>query len=294
MNLDLIVVGNLAEDEVFGESYYGGSAGNIALNAQAIGLNTGIISNYGEDDFSHRYLSHLKDEGVDTSLLRQDLKTLARCVVSSSANHSSSKEWFDNGTSEALARLQLDEHQTQSVANSRYLHLTTTPASLALDLSRIKRQDGSIIGYEPGPRIGDDGSYFNKEVFRRSDILFVNEEELYILNEQFGVDALRKTMRHNQSIVATKGHNGVDVISKVDRQHFASRPVPEELVLDSNGAGDAFKSGFYFGLSKTDDLETAVKYGSILGAYIVQKHGALFEAEDIQIVQNELKTFRER
>lgn len=210
MNLDLIVAGNLAEDEIFGESYYGGSAGNIALNAQAIGLNTGIISNYGEDSFSQRYLSHLNDKGVDTSLLRQDLKTLARCVVSSSVNHSSSKEWFDNGTSEALAHLQLDKHQIRSVANAQYLHLTTTPASLALDLSRVGRRDDGIIGYEPGPRIGDDGSYFSEEVFRRSDILFVNEEELLILDEYFGVEALRKTMRHKQSIIATKGHNGVE------------------------------------------------------------------------------------
>ena len=288
MNLDLVVAGNLAEDKIFGESYYGGSAGNIALNAQAVGLNTGIISNYGEDDFSHRYLSHLKDEGVDISLLRQDLKTLARCVVSSSANHSSSKEWFDNGTSEALAHFQLDEHQAQSVASSRYLHLTTTPASLALNLSHIKRKDGGIIGYEPGPRIGDDESYFDEEVFRRSDILFVNEEELCILDEQFGVNSLRKTMRHDQSIIATKGRDGVDVIRKAGRQHFASRSIPEELVLDSNGAGDAFKSGFYLGLSKTDNLEIAVKYGATLGAYIIQKYGALFEAEDMRVVQNKL------
>ena len=55
--MELVVAGNLAEDVIFGKSHYGGSAGNIALNASVFGLETGVVSNYGRDDFSRQYIS---------------------------------------------------------------------------------------------------------------------------------------------------------------------------------------------------------------------------------------------
>ncbi|MFA5015222.1 MAG: PfkB family carbohydrate kinase [Actinomycetota bacterium] len=48
-------------------------------------------------------------------------------------------------------------------------------------------------------------------------------------------------------------------------------------LVDSNGAGDAFKSGFYVGLARTDRIDTAVEYDNILGAHIVRQQGALID-----------------
>lgn len=282
MSIDLVVAGNLAEDVIFNESHYGGSAGNIALNASLFGLRTGIVSNYGKDTFSTKYVEYLKSRGVQTELLQPGLKSLAQCVVSSNINHSSSKEWIDNGTSTALRDFEPTNHQRKIIEHSRYLHLTTTPASLALKLSGIQRGEG-VMGYEPGPRLGDDDTYFDEVVFSRSDFLFVNEEELQILDQMIGVSALKKRMRDKQSIIATLGGDGVELITCSNQKHYSVHAVEEPAIIDSNGAGDAFKSGFYVGLSRTNNIQTAIEYGAILGSHIIQKQGALLEAGAVEL-----------
>ena len=79
-------------------------AGNIALNARLHGLETGVVSNLGSDRFSAQYRYYLRERGVTTDLIHDSLDTIAQCVVSSNINHSSSKKWIDNGTSEALRK----------------------------------------------------------------------------------------------------------------------------------------------------------------------------------------------
>jgi sugar/nucleoside kinase (ribokinase family) len=208
---------------------------------------------------------------------------MAQCVVTSSANHSSSKEWIDNGTSEALKRFVPLDHQRETIAQSRFLHLTTTPSTLALILSEIERPAG-MLGYEPGPRLGDEDVYFDETVFRRSDILFVNEEELSILEDTIGAIALKRMMHEDQVIVATKGKDGAELITKSSKRFYPVESVPKERVLDSNGAGDAFKSGFYVGMVKTGRIDKAVDYGNTLGARIVQREGALLEPSDAELL----------
>lgn len=284
MKIDLLVAGNLAEDVVFGKSHYGGSAGLIALNANTFGLSTGVISNYGQDSFSRQYVDYLESRGVSTELLQPGLQSIAQCVVSSSENHSSSKQWIDNGTSHALEELVPSEEQCKIIAEARFLHLTTTPRSLALILSGIYRPSG-ILGYEPGPRVGDEDGYFDEIVFQKSDMLFVNEEELRILEGRIGAATLKRMMHEDQMIIATKGKDGTEVITKTGRQLYPVDSVPQSRVLDSNGAGDAFKSGFYVGLAKTGRIDVAIEYGNTLGAHIVQKEGALLEPTDIEMLE---------
>jgi sugar/nucleoside kinase (ribokinase family) len=277
--MELVVAGNLAEDVVFGKSHYGGSAGNIALNASVFGLETAIVSNYGRDSFSGQYVAYLKSRNVNVDLLQPGIESIAQCIVRSSANHSSSKEWVDNGTSEALKAYVPTEVQRKRIEGARFLHLTTTPGSLATILSGIDRP-GGMLGYEPGPRLGDEDEYFLESVFRKSDVLFVNEEELRNLENTVGAVALRGMLRDGQYIVATKGKDGAELIMNGSTRFYPVDAVPGSSVVDSNGAGDAFKSGFYVGLAKTGNIDNAIEYGNILGSHLVQRRGALIDEQD--------------
>ncbi len=282
--MELVVAGNLAEDVIFGKSHYGGSAGNIALNASIFGLETGVVSNYGRDDFSRQYISYLDSRNVSVELLQPGIEHIAQCIVSSNANHSSSKEWVDNGTSEALKAYVPTETQRAIIAGSRFLHLTTTPGSLATILSSIERPNG-ILGYEPGPRLGDEDEYFLESVFRKSDVLFANEEEMQNLESVMGALTLRRMLRDGQYIVATKGKDGTELISNADKRFYSVESVIETEVVDSNGAGDAFKSGFYVGLARTGKIDTAIEYGNVLGAHIVKRQGALISEGEQNLLQ---------
>jgi sugar/nucleoside kinase (ribokinase family) len=159
------------------------------------------------------------------------------------------------------------------------LHLTTTPGSLAKLLSDIERPSG-VLGYEPGPRLGDEDGYFLETVFRKADILFANEEEMQTLENTLGALTLRRMLSDDQFIVATKGKEGTELITNSRKQFFPVDSVPEGKIIDSNGAGDAFKSGFYVGLVETGNISNAIEYGNILGAHIVQRQGALLDEDD--------------
>ena len=47
-----------------------------------------------------------------------------------------------------------------------------------------------------------------------------------------------------------------------------------EDVKDTNGAGDNFQAGFFYGLYKKLDLETCLKIGNFLAANIIRRIGA--------------------
>jgi len=281
-SVDLLVVGNLAEDVIFGTSHYGGSAGNIAVNASRFGVDAAVLSNYGGDEFSGQYVRFLEQTGVYTGLLQQNLRVMAQCIVRSGANHSSSLEWLDNGTTEAIDRYVPSAEQAAVIRASKFIHLATTPSTLAKRIVNLKGPS-TVIGYEPGPMIHTDSRFFDAEVFALSDFLFLNEEERGKVEQDIGIDNLRAIMTKNQRIIITLGKNGCSVVSKSHIEYCPiERPVAETDVVDSNGAGDAFRSGFYAELLRTGNLQSAIQLGNRLSALVIQQEGAILIQDNVQ------------
>ncbi len=89
----LLVVGNLAKDVIDGTENYGGSAANLALASKNLGLQVGIMSVLGKDQFSSRYREFLTSEGVDLSLTPNVLEELPICTVVSRENTIADSTW---------------------------------------------------------------------------------------------------------------------------------------------------------------------------------------------------------
>lgn len=102
MKEKLLVAGNLAKDIFEGKEKFGGSAANLALAAKRLGINVGIMSVLGKDDFSKCYRDYLLENGIDLSLTSHELETLPVCDVVSKENSISSCVWQDNGCEEAM------------------------------------------------------------------------------------------------------------------------------------------------------------------------------------------------
>lgn len=280
--LDLVVAGNLAQDIIYDTSYYGGSAGNIAINASFFGIRAAVLSNRGEDSFSTQYLTYLEQLGVSTEFINPGLHKLAQCIVSNSFNHSSSKQWHDNGSTEALQNYALNDIQRANLAHASAIHLTTVPDQLAKMLLNTVG-DNTIIGYEPGPMILRDISYFSREVFSRSDYLFINEEERAVLDTTIGMATLRSLMNSSQGIITTLGEKGCTLTTlNDDRAVESSYRITGSHLIDSNGAGDAFRSGFYSVLLRGGLMTEALQTANDFGAAIVQQSGAILNDNSIK------------
>ncbi|MFI6318420.1 carbohydrate kinase family protein [Nonomuraea sp. NPDC050556] len=75
------------------------------------------------------------------------------------------------------------------------------------------------------------------------------------------------------TVVCTRGADGCLVLTREgDLRTFPASPLPA-AVADSNGAGDAFVSGFLYGTLNGRPLEECVSYGSIAGAHACTSAG---------------------
>ena len=71
-----------------------------------------------------------------------------------------------------------------------------------------------------------------------------------------------------RAVVATAGAAGAFLLTRDSSgvRHQAATE-PEQPVVDSNGAGDAFVSGFLYGLLAGEEWETCMRLGSVAGAF---------------------------
>ena len=113
------------------------------------------------------------------------------------------------------------------------------------------------------------------ELFRRVDLLTVNDEEARLLSgERNIVGAARKILAMGpKSLLIKRGEYGVLHFS--GDAIFAVPAYPLEQVFDPTGAGDTFAGGFIGALAKSGDLSPAsvrraIVYGSVMGSFVVE------------------------
>jgi len=54
-------------------------------------------------------------------------------------------------------------------------------------------------------------------------------------------------------------------------------PIPRDLIVDTNGAGDSFVGGFFASLALGNDLLTSVAKGNEMAGKVIQHSGCVFE-----------------
>jgi len=127
-----------------------------------------------------------------------------------------------------------------------------------------------------------------------ADYVFCNEDEGSAYAKVVGIDEKDRvgaarhiaeskkanTKRPRVSII-TQGSDSVIVATNdgKDTKVFEVEvpKIDKSLIVDTNGAGDAFTGGFLAALAQGKDVEECVKDGIKLSALVVQRLGATFE-----------------
>ncbi len=156
-----------------------------------------------------------------------------------------------------------------TLTHYQWLHFSTGNPEFYLQVAQTASNLGLKIGFDPSQEIH---YIYSRELFRRllslSDIFFCNQTE-YAQARKWAEHILE-----DKIIIRTEGARGASLyIPKHGWKRIGGYKVK---VIDTTGAGDSFRAGFYASLYRGFGLEDAVKIGNLVASRVVSQDTGYF------------------
>lgn len=282
-------------------AYVGGSPTNIAVGARRLGLKVALLTAVGPDLVGDFILNFLNNEGVDTQFVPRKPGARSAAVLLGIEPPDKFPLVFyrDNA---ADVQLTIDDVLATPIADSRFLEISGT------GLSKDPGRSATIFAAEQARSAGvkvildidfradqwHDPRAFGvviRSVLPLVDVAIGTEEEINaamlrdpsqirIIHSQITAPQITGDLDANirallargpAALVVKRGAQGASVfLAGGDVLDVPGFPVEVYNVL---GAGDAFASGFIYGLAKGWDWQKAARMGNACGAIVVTRHG---------------------
>ncbi|MFD2670173.1 carbohydrate kinase family protein [Marinicrinis sediminis] len=300
--LDLLTVGELLIDLIsadyednFESSLYqkcfGGSPSNIAMNVKKLGIQSMVASAVGEDGLGTFLIQHLQEAGIDTSCVQQVDHATSMVLVTKSQD--SPVPIFYRGADYYLA---FTPSLSAAIANAKIVHFSCWPISMQPARHTIEqmleaaRQQQALVCFDPNyhPMIwqrGENGIEYVKSMIGKADIVKPSEDDAERL---FGPDTPENQVRKflalgAKLVIMTLGREGALVSNGQETERFETLATE---VVDTTGAGDAFWSGFYTGITTGQTIREALQLGFAVSAYKLKYTGAVVDLPHYQTIQH--------
>jgi len=261
----------------------GGSAANTIYGLAKLGVRTGFVGAIGDDEQGETCLKELQDIGVDTTYIRikKGKKTgLALCISDESGRRAI---YVLPGANSLLNYRDIDVNY---LSQAEIIHFSSfvDEQQFNIQAELLEKLSGSVkISFAPGMLYAVKGMRVLSPLLRKSDILFINKDELERLTgEDFMLGAKKCLGQGCQIIVVTLGKGLTLEPGKVitgyicdkDHEYKVEAAVDFGGQPDSTGAGDAFAAGFLFGLLKQRKLDECGRLGDTMAHFVVREIGA--------------------
>jgi len=255
----------LAED--FG-MFLGGKGFNQAVACRRLGADVTMVGRVGKDYFGGQFLARLADEGIGTRQVTRDLEAgtaIASPIVDENGENSIVAAPRAN-MSVTVADV---EAATEAIADARVLMLQfEIPVAAARRAAEIARKHDTLVLLDPAP-VEHGFERFGAPV----DYIVPNEIEAHMLTgrmtpDEWGAVLLPETRR---GVVVSLGSDGAMV---ADRSGVRRFPAYKVNVVDTTGAGDAFRAGLAVLLARGKPLDDAVRFANACGALACTVMGA--------------------
>jgi ribokinase len=252
----------------------GGNAANAAVAFARLGLSTSFATHVGDDQVGRDIELALRQEGVDTHLLRVDPG------VPSNRNF---VLWLGEDRTILVRHQMYDYHWTHLRPSEipRWLYLS----SVGSDAQSYYDQLVEWLEAEPSVRFAFQPGTFQialgteplAGLYRRADLLVCNREEAAEIgggDQHDMADLLDRLHRlGSRMVVVTDGAAGAFASDGVTRYSIPCYPDPSPPT-DRTGAGDAFTATLMAAIAKGHRLETALAWAPINAMSVVQHVGS--------------------
>ncbi len=269
----------------------GGSAANTIAGVAALGGTSGFIGKVAEDEFGQRFISDMKSLGVelDMAFAREGDGVTGRCHVFVTADAQRTMATYLG----AANQLRMDDIKQDLIARSEityvegYLYDLPPSKEAIHKVTNFAHEHDSMVALSLSDSFCVDRHRrdFLELVTNDVDVLLANEAEILSL---FQVTDLQRAYDSLEEIgvlsVITRGPTGADVVTYSGVVSVPAMDVP--VVVDQNGAGDLFASGFLFGLALGADPVEAANLGSLCAGEVISHLGARPESNLEELATN--------
>ncbi|MGW6394759.1 adenosine kinase [Streptomyces sp. NPDC055103] len=229
----------------------------VALGLSTLGLRTHHVDMIGDDPSGDLIRAFHRDRGIDfTEVPLPGGTKRAVNLVSPDGRRLS---LYDDSRSQESDRLPEDLVRKLASA-SRHAHVSITyPCAFALPLLR---EAGLTISTDLHNWDGENP--YHEAFAYDADIVFVSTTALPDPER-----TMRRILERGRAevVVATAGAEGSYLLTVDDGLVHIPAVSPRAPVVDSNGAGDAYASGFLFAHLAGEDPRRCALHGAVAGAY---------------------------
>ncbi len=296
--MDAITIGEILIDFIPGteEASYirnpGGGPANAAVAMAKNGLDVGMYTRMGDDDFGRFLLATM--EGYGVRILTPELLPDAVTTMAFVTLYPGGERTFTFARKPgADMLLSKEDLRDEEIADTRLVHASSfsmsagPEAEATTEFMKKASQMGKLVAFDINYRnvVWDDDKEKCAEevrkILRYVDLLKISDEEVDMVG---GEDNIFSLMKEYQIavVVETLGSKGARCFFDGKTLEIAGRAAN---AVDATGCGDAFWGGFLAsllnsGVSSTSDLsaeilEKAITYGNVGGWCCVQVKGGM-------------------
>ena len=247
----------------------GGTGANVAMMAASMGVPTALASHVG-DDFPKSFMEDLKGAGIDTTdVVRVRGQRTSFIILVSDREHNQIG-FVDQGAVLEQDRLPIRKH---TVDSSKFVHIGTGRPSYMLKVAKRAKWRRRTVCFDPAQEL----HYVYtpetlKELLEYSQVVFLNSSEMETAKRYLNLKEDRELLSYVQMVVHTCGSDGSKIMTADDELLVGA--VNPDKVVDTTGAGDGFRAGFYAGLSRSLSIEECAWAGASAASFVVESVGA--------------------
>jgi ribokinase len=267
-------------------SFPGGSAANTIYGLARLGIKTGFTGVVGDDTEGRLLIQDFMRVGVEPSQIRmkKGVKTGSTLCLSDSSGRRSI--YVIPGANNLLTA---EDINLTYIEQASLLHISSfaddRQFQLLLDLTS-ELTPSVKISFSPGELYTAKGLKALIPILGKTSILFTNEGEIEGLTDkdfiagaeaclEQGCQIVVVTLGKGKGLSSHKKTNAICYIRDTNNEYLVEPAgVAKTPAVDTTGAGDAFATGFLYGLLKRRSLEECGQLGDIVAQFSIRETGA--------------------
>lgn len=270
------------------KSFPGGSAANTIYGLAKLGVSAGFTGVVGDDAEGKVLIQDFQKVRVDISHIKVKAGAKTGSVLCLSDKLDRRSLYVTPGVNNRLTRADLD---LTYINQARMLHLSSFADDRQFKML-LELMDGLSIklSFAPGALYATKGLKALAPILSKTHVLFINRDEIKQLTGKDVINGAESCLRQGCSIVVvtlgkgTKLELGKGISCKTvtatgyikdAKTECAIQPDNQDIVspADTTGAGDAFATGFLYGLLKGKGLEECGHLGDMVARFSITQLG---------------------